>query len=632
MRIIPFLFLLIAAPCLQAESTRLALVIGNSNYQELRPLKNPARDAREVARKLKGMGFILIGKRGKPVTGPVLNLNGRDFFLAVKKFAKAAKGAEIALVYYAGHGMQDSNQSYLLPVDVHNDDLELVLRDSIGLEGILKRLDGKAKLTVAVFDACREIPELENAIAETTRSSGAGASDFRGLARPQSEGRSRLVAFAGAAGQLVKDGKGRHSPYTDLLLQELDTKEAPVEQVFQEVAYGFGRRYGGQNPEVLIQGVRPRHYYFIPPPPPVMPPPPMPPVTPGPVADPEIMIWQSLDRCGSEACYRAYLDQYPNGRFSAAARARVAHVQPNQPTAPELTPFTVKTTPESARVRIMNIVPKYHDGIKLKPGKYLIEATKSEFRKHLGWYDLTAANPVYMAVLEKAPLGPRAGQTWRDPTTGMKFIYVPKGCFQMGSNHGDSDELPVHRVCVGGFWLGKYEVTQGQWKKVMGSNPSYFRNGNSHPVEKVSWDDVQAYIRKLNVKGGAQFRLPSEAEWEYACCSGGKDEKYSGSNSVDRVAWYDGNSDYKTHKVGTKSANGLGLHDMSGNVWEWVQDVYGFYSSHSKNNPVNTGGGSYRVSRGGSWNDRATDSRCAYRNRRDHRYRSFNLGFRLLRK
>ncbi len=343
--------MLAASPLwVSAAQERLALVIGNSDYQQLRTLKNPARDAKAVAKKLRSMGFTLIGRKGKTVSGPVLDLNRRDFFRTVKDFAKAAKGAEIALVYYAGHGMQDSKQSYLLPVDVPKDDVEMVLQDSVGLEGILKRLDGQAKLTVAVFDACREIPELEDSISEITRSSGLGATDFRGLARVRSKGRSRLVAFAGAAGQLVKDGTGRHSPYTGLLLQELDKEGATVEQIFQRVAWGYGQRYGGQNPEVLIQGVRPGYFYFIPPPPPGMLPPPMPGPVPPPAVNMELEFWRSSERCNTASCYQAYLNAYPNGRFAPLGRARLNQIQPVQLIAPGLIPFTVKTTPEGARV------------------------------------------------------------------------------------------------------------------------------------------------------------------------------------------------------------------------------------------------------------------------------------------
>ena len=185
----------------------------------------------------------------------------------------------------------------------------------------------------------------------------------------------------------------------------------------------------------------------------------------------------------------------------------------------------------------------------------------------------------------------------------MKFVVIDPGCFQMGSNDGQDDEKPVHRVCLKqGYDLGQYEVTQAQWQKVMGDNRSEFKDSNK-PVENVSWDDVQTFIRKLNQQTGRTYRLPTEAEWEYACCSGSKDQEYCGSKSIDSVAWYNDNSGSTSHTVGQRQPNGLGFYDMSGNVWEWVEDWYDsdYYSSSPTNNPKGPSGGSGRVGRGGSW-------------------------------
>jgi len=221
----------------------------------------------------------------------------------------------------------------------------------------------------------------------------------------------------------------------------------------------------------------------------------------------------------------------------------------------------------------------------------------------------------------------------REHVTGMEFVWVPGGCFNMGSNHGDSDEKPVHNVCLDGFWMGKYEVTQGQWQKIMGNNPSSFKKGNDFPVESVSWKDANAFIKRLNSRTGNTFSLPSEAQWEYSARSGGKNQKYSGGDDVNRFAWYTSNSGGSTHKVGTKTSNDLGIYDMSGNVWEWCQDIYAkdAYKKHSSKNPIYAQSGSDRVRRGGSWFNSPANVRCAsrYRNTPDNRY-SF-LGFRLLR-
>jgi len=207
------------------------------------------------------------------------------------------------------------------------------------------------------------------------------------------------------------------------------------------------------------------------------------------------------------------------------------------------------------------------------------------------------------------------------------------GCWNWTSDC-ESDEKPVHTVCVDGFHVGKYEVTQGQWREVMGNNPSRFSScGDNCPVESVSWNDARGFIGRLNAKTGMNYRLPTEAEWEYAARSGGKREKYAGGDNIDSVAWYDGNSGRRTHPVGTKLPNGLGLYDMSGNVLEWCSDWYGasYYGSSPRNNPKGPSSGSVRVVRGGCWSGDRQDARAAYRERNTPNYRYSILGFRLAR-
>jgi formylglycine-generating enzyme required for sulfatase activity len=219
-------------------------------------------------------------------------------------------------------------------------------------------------------------------------------------------------------------------------------------------------------------------------------------------------------------------------------------------------------------------------------------------------------------------------------TTEIAMVSIPAGSFEMGSKNGESDEKPVHTVTISKpFEMGKYEVTQGQWKAVTGKNPSEYKKcGDNCPVENVSWDDVQAFIKKLNGLTGKQYRLPTEAEWEYACRGGGTG-KYCGGDDPGSVGWYDGNSGNKTHQVGQKKANGYGLFDMSGNVDEWVQD---FYSDSYAGAPVdgsarNSHGGSERVLRGGSWLGSPQVARAVYRYNYDPALRLNSLGFRLAR-
>jgi formylglycine-generating enzyme required for sulfatase activity len=223
-----------------------------------------------------------------------------------------------------------------------------------------------------------------------------------------------------------------------------------------------------------------------------------------------------------------------------------------------------------------------------------------------------------------------AGQILKDPSTGVIFVLIQGGCFQMGSNDGGKDERPVHTVCVRDFYMGKYEVTQGQWKSIMGQNPSRFiKCGDSCPVENVSWNDTQEFIRRLNAKtGSAKYRLPTEAEWEYAAKAGSGSERYG---EIGQIAWYDNNSRQQTHEVGQKRPNAWGLYDMLGNVWEWVQDWYGEYPPGLLKDPTGPSSGLYRVVRGGSWHSSAGDIRSSLRISRLPSGRYFAMGFRLAR-
>lgn len=217
-----------------------------------------------------------------------------------------------------------------------------------------------------------------------------------------------------------------------------------------------------------------------------------------------------------------------------------------------------------------------------------------------------------------------------------ELVLVKGGCFQMGdiTDDGVDDERPLHEACVDDFYLGKYEVTQGQWVEVMEDNPSlYPLCGKNCPVERVSYNDVQEFIRRLNRKTGFRYRLPTEAEWEYACRSGGKRQKYSGSSDAGGVAWYQANSGGKTHAGGQKQANGLGVYDMSGNVWEWVADWFDrrYYANSPTQNPTGPESGTFRVKRGGSWSFEPDSLRCSYRALGTPDYRYKGDGFRLAR-
>ena len=223
--------------------------------------------------------------------------------------------------------------------------------------------------------------------------------------------------------------------------------------------------------------------------------------------------------------------------------------------------------------------------------------------------------------------GPGAGPA------GMEFVRIPAGEFLMGSTSAEAfdGEQPVTQVRIWqAFDLGKYEVTHAEWQAVMGTNSSGFYGCRRCPVEMVSWEDVQEFIRRLNGRErGSRYRLPTEAEWEYAARAGTTEDRYAAK--LDAIAWYGENSRNRTHPVGQKAPNAFGLHDILGNVWEWVQDWYGRYPGGSVTDPRGPGAGSSRVKRGGCWFHVARNCRSSHRSTYGPGVRHADLGFRLLR-
>ncbi len=237
-------------------------------------------------------------------------------------------------------------------------------------------------------------------------------------------------------------------------------------------------------------------------------------------------------------------------------------------------------------------------------------------------------------------LMPRLGQAQSTPdktftnSLGMEFVLIPAGSFKMGADNGETDERPVHQVTFSkAFYLGKYEVTQGQWQAVMGKNPSLFGGDSNRPVDQITWEDAQAFLTKLNaMEGGKLYRLPTEAEWEYAARAGSTTIFYFGNDpkQLGEHAWYRGNSGHQTHPVGQKKPNAWGLYDMLGNVWEWVQDWEGKYPANPVTDPKGPESGTYRMRRGCAWNNEPNV--CRTTNRYSVvGYRDDFLGFRVVR-
>ena len=309
-------------------------------------------------------------------------------------------------------------------------------------------------------------------------------------------------------------------------------------------------------------------------------------------------------KCTTVAGCDSYLKAYPKGKYVEEVKARKAELEEDE--------AYNKCTTIAACESYLKAYPQ---------GRYAAEVNKKKA-------ELEKAE-------EKPPTTQPSGSSITLTANGVSFVMkrVAGGTFRMGSDDSEAwdDEKPVHSVTVSTFHMGETEVTQALWKAVMGSNPSNWK-GDNLPVESVSWDDCQEFIRKLNSLTGKSFRLPTEAEWEYAARGGSRRNgtKYAGSGSIGSVAWYTDNSGSKTHPVKGKSPNELGLYDMSGNVWEWCGDWYGAYGSGSQTNPKGPSAGSYRVLRGGSWIRYAECCRVSYRYFNSPVRRNLNPGFRLV--
>lgn len=292
--------------------------------------------------------------------------------------------------------------------------------------------------------------------------------------------------------------------------------------------------------------------------------------------------------------------------------------------------LTGNTPPEATKIQYMGLpVAELQEKHISRPvisaiamamkGRHERTQSIAEFINNLSGDDTVVIPDPAEAESKRKEAEEKAAKTFKVGGVLFDMVWVEGGTFRMGatSEQGSDawdEEKPVRSVTLSGFYIGKTEVTQALWKAVMGSNPSYWK-GDNLPVECVSWDDSQEFIRKLNALTGQHFRLPTEAEWEFACRGGNNSRgyKYSGSNYIDNVAWYSNNSGHKTHPVAMKSPNELGIYDMSGNVWEWCSDWHGKYSSGAQTNPKGPYDGWYRVIRGGCWDSYAGGCRSSYR-------------------
>ncbi|MBK9442785.1 MAG: SUMF1/EgtB/PvdO family nonheme iron enzyme [Comamonadaceae bacterium] len=570
-----------------AHAKRVALVVGNSSYAE-RPLRNPVNDANLMQATLKELGFEVTLLR---------NADRRSLLNGLRDFEGKARDAEVALFFFAGHGAQVGGSNYLIPVGGSIQSETDVPDEAVDAASVLRRLEeARSKVALVILDACRDNPFA-----------GASRSASRGLGR-MSVPTGTIVAYATAPGSTAADGTGSNGVYTEQLVRQFKTPNLDIKEVFDRTAQEVERITAGKqrpreeiglrgrfvlngNNAVQVASIRAEPVATTP--------------------QPGQATGLSLDDLEKEE----------------ASRKQWAQWQARMKADFDKTAKFVGSADLQARAWTRFLATWAQDNPLSREDEGLREQATARQQQAQGQITSAQAAPAQSAVAAFTP-----GQTIKDCADCPEMVLIRSGSFDMGSNNGDSDEKPVHRVSIRSFLMGKTEVTQGQWKAVMGSNPSHFSNcGDDCPVEKVSWNDAQEYVRKLSQQSGKNYRLPSEAEWEYACRAGGN-HTYCGSDSVDAVGWYNSNSVSKTHSVAGKQANAFGLYDMSGNVWEWVQDDYqDNYNGAPSDGSAWSTGGSQRVLRGDSWYFNPNIRRSADRVRNAPDDRNFVSGFRIAR-
>ena len=632
---VPFLsamlVLLLFVPGL-AEAKRVALVIGNAGYRD-QPLANPVNDATDMAARLAALGVEVVQRT---------DANRTEMGRAIAEFLRRIGEGDEAMVFYAGHGVQVRGVNYLMPIDAEPHDENDIELQAISLDTLLRGLGAaRPKVSLLLLDACRNNPF------ERRWRGSAG-----GLARVEAAS-GTLISYPAKPGTTAADGRGRNSPYTTAWLKELERPGIAVEDILKQVHVAVRDETGGvqetwQEGQIIGQlvlnpdagGTAAAAASAAPPP------------QGFDARQIELKFWESAERDDAEAGYEAYLAQYPSGAFAGLARARLARRQP-PPAAPAASAEALRAAPAPAVAAPPATAP--------------------------------AAAPVAAPAAATRPEPPAAGTRFRDCPACPDMVWLPTGAFAMGSPPAEAgreaDEGPQHRVTMAQpLAVAVHEVTKGEFGRFVAAtgratggscwtyedgewedrtgrswrSPGYPQD-DDHPVVCVSWDEAQAYTAWLGRETGQAYRLPSEAEWEYAARGGttaarwwsGKaaaacrhanasDEtraEAEGLETADGTAFPCRDGHVHTAPVGRFGANGFALHDVLGNVWEWVADCWNesYDGAPDDGRAWTAGDCGSRAVRGGSWSDEPAYVRSAARYVSEAAERSSEIGFRLAR-
>jgi formylglycine-generating enzyme required for sulfatase activity len=626
-----------------------ALIIGINNYKDpkIPDLETPLNDARSMADLLKKKyGFVVETIIDKEATR-------KSVYNALRNLSSTAKSNDSVLIYYAGHGDLDRqyNDGWWIPYDATAGDPTTYL-DNIQVQKAMRSMNARHVLLIS--DSC-----YAGTLFGQTRSMPT-VIDHKYYLNLYNE-KSRWGMTSGNKTPVLDGGTGGHSVFAYQLLKELKNNDEPfisTQEIYTRIAPIVSnnseqapmcrpiRNTGDQGGEfifiasssaivdmpatdvkakttfsvasnvtgakVIVDGR---------------------PVGTTPLSDVDVsegehhilVVKKGYDSYQKKALFEAgmstsmYVDLSKKVQFMGR--------------------LYVTSDPKSARVRLLNIGPEFYQGMDLEPGRYHVETSAKGYKTEKQWVALGAGEDKYLVIqLKQVPVVslPYQGQKISN-SLGMEFTYIQPGSFMMGSpvnESGRGRDEKQHRVTLTrDFYMQTTEVTQGQWRMIMGSNPSKFSAcGDDCPVEKVSWNDAQKFIRSLNKKEGSnRYRLPTEAEWEYAARAGSTTQFCYGDDfgRFDEHAWAGNSSGNKSHSVAQRKPNAWGLYDMHGNVREWCQDWKSDYPDGSVTDPTGPLSGSVRVNRGGSWYDYAEFCRSADRGGSRSDSRDVNLGFRL---
>ena len=624
---------------------RVALVVGNSTYSHIGRLPNPGNDAADVTAALRRLGFEVTTE---------LDADRVELNDALRAFTRRSVGADVSLVFYAGHGMEMDGENYLLPVDARLERDTDVRYETVTLDDVLAATTG-ASLRVVILDACRNNP-LARSMQRTVARRSVSRGSF-GALNEDLLGDETLVAYAAAAGTVADDGAGRNSPYTTALLSYL---EGPLElsAVFRRVRARVLEATGGRQRPHEYGSLLGDHY-----------------LGGGVVLDPRaaeaaLGLDRPARRLIQQGLAAAGFSPGPaDGVFGRGTRAAIRSWQASRGAAATGyldaagatalgVPVAVATgsgVPLPVSAAVPAAVQAQQETVFWQ--SIATSSTAADFEAYLarwprGTYAPLATNrlaalrtaasdPPVVEPPERAP-----GDVFRECPTCPELVVIPAGRFRMGCVSGrdcEDDERPVHEVEVGTFALGIYEVTFEEYERFARAtgrdrpnDRGWGRGGR--PVINVSWGDARAYAAWLSDQTGEWYRLPSESEWEYAA-GAGSTTRYSWGDDIGRSrancrgcgSRWDGD---QTAPAGSFEANAWGLHDMHGNVWEWVEDCSNAnYARAPRDGSAWTTGGNCgrRVLRGGSWDNGPRYLRSGNRSRGDAGLRLDNDGFRVAR-